>query len=98
MRVVGIELAPLPFLYSWLRAAGRQPRPLSARRLRKTDFSQFDLVFAYLSPAAMSGLWRKAAAEMRPDPCLQATNLLFWKDRRIIITPQSRISLYIWYF
>ena len=32
----------------------------------RLDFSKFDVVFAYLSPAAMDALWRKASTEMRP--------------------------------
>jgi hypothetical protein len=55
---------------------GAQPRPFPARRLRKRlDFGNYDVVFAYLSPAAMGGLWRKAAAEMRPGQCFSVTNL-----------------------
>ena len=34
------------------------------------DFSQFDAVIAYLSPAAMPALWDKARAEMRPGTSL----------------------------
>ena len=30
------------------------------------DFADYDAVFAYLSPAAMTALWRKARREMRP--------------------------------
>ncbi|WP_426172698.1 class I SAM-dependent methyltransferase [Massilia sp. TWR1-2-2] len=68
---VGIELAPLPWLASALRArlAG------SGARFVRGDYEQLDLgdydaVFAYLSPAAMDGLWRKASAEMRPGSLL----------------------------
>jgi hypothetical protein len=69
--VTGIELAPLPWLVSRLRAPG------GPANLRFTlgdydglDFAAFDVVFAYLSPAAMERLWRKAAAEMRPETLL----------------------------
>jgi predicted O-methyltransferase YrrM len=34
------------------------------------DFAQFDVVFAYLSPAAMPELWKKAQREMRPGSLL----------------------------
>ena len=66
-QVEGIEIAPLPWLASRLRAR------LSRSRARfvlgdyeRLDFGAYDLVFAYLSPAAMEGLWRKAEREMRP--------------------------------
>jgi len=69
--VVGIELAPLPWLVSRLRAA------LSGSRARFTrgdyeqlNFADYDLVFAYLSPAAMPALWRKAQREMRSGSLL----------------------------
>jgi hypothetical protein len=69
--VVGIELAPVPWLVSRLRAA------LSGSRARFTrgdyerlNFADYDLVFAYLSPAAMPALWRKAQREMRPGSLL----------------------------
>jgi hypothetical protein len=32
--------------------------------------SDYDVVFAFLSPAAMPALWRKASAEMRPGTLL----------------------------
>ncbi|WP_374580259.1 class I SAM-dependent methyltransferase [Pseudoduganella sp.] len=69
--VTGIELAPVPWLVSRLRAALTGSR---ARFLRgdyeQLDFADYDLVFAYLSPAAMPALWRKAQREMRPGTLL----------------------------
>lgn len=67
----GIELAPLPWLASRLRSRLRNS---GGRFIRgdydELDFAQFDVVFAYLSPAAMPALWRKAQAEMRPGTLL----------------------------
>jgi SAM-dependent methyltransferase len=67
----GIELAPLPWCVSSLRARLARSR---ARFLygdyHHLDFADFDLVFAYLSPAAMPDLWRKARAEMSPGALL----------------------------
>lgn len=63
--VVGIEVAPLPWVVSVLRARIVESR---ARFLRgdygRLDFSNYDVVFAYLSPAAMPALWQKARTEM----------------------------------
>ena len=68
----GIELAPLPWLVSALRA--RAQRCSNARFVRGDyellDLGDYDVVFAYLSPAAMSALWAKASAEMRPGALL----------------------------
>jgi SAM-dependent methyltransferase len=68
---IGIELAPLPWLASGIRARLRGSR---ARFLRgdyeALDLGDYDVVFAYLSPAAMPSLWRKAAMEMRAGALL----------------------------
>ncbi|RZT09606.1 hypothetical protein SAMN05216319_1964 [Duganella sp. CF402] len=99
--VEGIELAPLPFLYSWLRAklAGGRAR-FRLGDYEKLDFSRYDLVFAYLSPAAMPGLWRKAAAEMRPGAMLASYEFIVPErspDRTVHATEED-VPLYIWYF
>ncbi|NDP57762.1 MAG: class I SAM-dependent methyltransferase [Oxalobacteraceae bacterium] len=64
-RFFGIELAPLPWLFSWLRARLRGSSACFLRGDYQTlDFSSFDVVFAYLSPVAMPPLWAKFQAEM----------------------------------
>lgn len=67
----GIEFAPVPWLFSLMRA---YLRGSSARFLcgdyARLDLGQYDVVFAYLSPAAMPALWRKANAEMRTGSLL----------------------------
>jgi SAM-dependent methyltransferase len=69
-RVEGIELAPLPWLISRLRRrAGGNCRFLRGD-YQALDFADYDVVFAYLSPAAMPQLWSKARAEMRPGALL----------------------------
>ncbi|RJG01212.1 class I SAM-dependent methyltransferase [Noviherbaspirillum sedimenti] len=69
--IAGIELAPLPWLVSRLRARLQHSR---ARFMRgdylDLDFADYDVVFAYLSPAAMPALWEKAHSEMRPGTLL----------------------------
>ena len=68
---VGIELAPFPWLFSWLCSCLKRS---GARFLRgdyqRLDFATYDVVFAYLSPAAMPDLWRKARTEMRSGTLL----------------------------
>jgi hypothetical protein len=67
----GIELAPLPWLTSWLRARlDRSEAKFIRGDYGRLDLSQYDVVFAFLSPAAMPALWRKACAEMRPGTLL----------------------------
>jgi hypothetical protein len=97
----GIELAPLPWLYSWSRAglAGSRAR-FRLGDYERLDFADYDLVFAYLSPAAMAALWRKAAAEMRPGAMLASYE--FAIDARApdqaIYATEGGVPLYIWYF
>jgi len=64
----GVETAPLPFLASWLRIRlGRHRNcQVAWRSLWTCDLSQYDIVFAYLSPAPMERLWQKVQSEMRP--------------------------------
>jgi hypothetical protein len=99
--VSGIELAPLPWLASHLRALVTRSR---ARFLRgdydKLDFGNYDAVFAYLSPAAMDNLWRKAQAEMRPGSVLLSYEFVITErapDRRVVTTGSRKI-LHIWHF
>jgi len=67
-RFYGVETAPLPFLASWLRIklGGYRNCQIQWRSLWACDLSQYDIVFAYLSPAPMERLWQKARNEMRP--------------------------------
>ncbi|GJI99781.1 hypothetical protein RugamoR64_03200 [Duganella rhizosphaerae] len=97
----GIELAPLPWLASRLRAAASGSRArFTLGDYERLDFGRYDLVFAYLSPAAMAGLWRKAAAEMRPGAMLASYEFAIdarAPDRTIRAT-EAEDALYIWYF
>lgn len=101
IEVVGIELAPFPWLYSWLRARfGKSSARFIRGDYEQLDFGQFDLVFAYLSPAAMGGLWRKADAEMCRGSCLISYE--FAIDTRapdlVIHATNDATPLYKWYF
>lgn len=67
----GVESAPLPFLWSWLRTRGYRNCEvrwcsLWNNNLEICNLAQYDVVFAYLSPAPMQQLWHKARAEMHP--------------------------------
>ena len=97
----GIELAPLPWLASQLRATfTRKNARFILGDYESLNFSQYDLVFAYLSPAAMSALWKKASSEMKSGSILLSYEFLITeKAPEIIIMPKGRgPSLYIWHF
>lgn len=99
--VSGIELAPLPWLASTLRARLTGSR---ARFMRgdyeNLNFGHYDVVFAYLSPAAMSALWRKASAEMHPGSILLSYEFAIAErapDRSFVTTDRKKI-LHLWHF
>lgn len=98
---VGIELAPLPWLLSTLRAKASGSRARFVRGdYESVDFANYDAVFAYLSPAAMPALWKKAAREMRPGSILLSYEFLIREkapDLSIVPTG-SGPPLYVWHF
>jgi hypothetical protein len=68
---VGIEIAPLPWFVSALLGLARRSNANFVRGDYTTiDFAFYDVVFAYLSPAAMATLWKKASTEMRAGSLL----------------------------
>ncbi|MDO8350312.1 MAG: class I SAM-dependent methyltransferase [Gallionella sp.] len=67
----GVESAPLPLLWSWLRCKPYRNCKVHwgsiwDEKLAACNLAQYDVVFAYLSPVPMERLWHKARAEMRP--------------------------------
>jgi SAM-dependent methyltransferase len=61
---VGVETAPLSFAIAWLRALGQSNCRIRYENLWRTDLSQFDVVYCFLSPAPMAALWAKALQQM----------------------------------
>jgi hypothetical protein len=100
-RCSGIELAPFPWLTSWLRArlSGSAARFILGD-YEKLDFSQYDLVFAYLSPAPMAALWRKAQAELKPGAVLVSLefDIPGHAPARTLQPAEDSPALYVWYF
>lgn len=100
-QVTGIELAPLPWLYSRLRAALTGSRARFVRGdYEQLNFGDYDMVFAYLSPAAMSGLWAKAEVEMRPGSLLMSYEFEIHAcpPVKTIVTTEHGPALYVWRF
>lgn len=62
----GIEIAPLPWLISVVRSwLKNSVAVFKLGDYRAINFADYDVIFAYLSPAAMPALWQKAVQEMR---------------------------------
>ena len=101
IEATGIELAPLPWFLSRLRArlAGSRARFVRGD-YNALNFGDYELVFAYLSPAAMAALWRKALREMRPGTLLVSYEFII-DDRlpdRTVYPTNGGPALYIWHF
>lgn len=66
---VGTEIGVIPYLVSKAKAFlnGRGRVTVLFQSVYTTDLSQFDFVYAFLSPAAMTRVWQKAYREMRAD-------------------------------
>ncbi|MEQ1662965.1 MAG: class I SAM-dependent methyltransferase [Thiobacillus sp.] len=96
----GTEVAPVPWLISQLRAwIKRLPVVFLRRDYTRLNLAEFDVVFAFLSPAAMPALWRKAQAEMRQGS--RFISLSFTvdgrpPDREIALAEGARHRLYFW--
>jgi len=70
-QVEGIEIAPLPWFISIIQAKFLASRArFHLGNYKKVNFANYDLIFAYLSPAAMPELWDKALLEMNSESLL----------------------------
>jgi len=69
-QVSGSELAPIPYLISRWRAHRQHNAALYRRDFWNQSFATYGLVYAFLSPAPMAELWRKARQEMPPGSML----------------------------
>ncbi|MFH1872322.1 MAG: class I SAM-dependent methyltransferase [Pseudomonadota bacterium] len=65
-RFVGFEHAPLTWAWAWLRARGQHNLSIRCGDFWGHSLAGYDLVYAFLSPAAMPALGIKARAEMSP--------------------------------
>jgi hypothetical protein len=95
----GVEIAPLPWCISYLRAKLlRSPVNFVFGNYKKQDFGNFDVVFAYLSPVVMPFIWKKVISEMRPGSLLMSYEFIIHDvapDLSINIADNDPI-LYVW--
>ena len=97
----GVELAPLPYLFSWLRvkASGCRNCELRWGNFWSCDLSQYDIVYAYLSPAPMEKLWQKVRSEMRTGTLFISSTFAVpgqLPERTVQVEDLHRSTLYIW--
>jgi SAM-dependent methyltransferase len=100
-KFTGIEIAPLPWLISSLRAriTGSSAR-FKRGDYRLLNFAEYDVVFAYLSPVAMPSLWEKASAEMRPGTLLLSYEFpIPGAPASVVVSPDDAGNdLHVWRF
>jgi SAM-dependent methyltransferase len=99
-RFHGTEIAPAPWLISRARAWLKRSRVQFMRRdYTALDLGDYDVVFAFLSPAAMPGLWQQAQDQMRSGSLF--VSLSFGvngrpPDQVVNLAEGARHTLYAW--
>lgn len=97
----GIESAPLPWAMSRLRILTGRHRNCHAHwgSFWDADLSQYDVVFAYLSPVPMAALWEKVRAEMKPGSTFISNTFVVAAsrpDRTITVDDLHQSTLHVW--
>ena len=96
----GVEIAILPWLVSKIRVLTSSQNSIHVRFLNyeALDFSEFDVVFAYLSPVVMADVWRKAKKEMRPGSVFMSYEFSVSEQEPnfVFSTTYENVSLYVW--
>ena len=95
----GIELAPLAFVLSRWRARGNRSIGVKWGDFWSTNLAQYDVVYAYLSPAAMPRLWEKVRCEMRPGSLFVSNGFEVpgvTATRMIPLGDTMRSTLHVW--
>lgn len=96
----GVEAAILPFLASKIRGFLSQSNcSFSWGNFWQYNLSSYDVVYAYLSPAPMNKLWKKAIQEMRPGSILISNTFMIPgvpPSESIAIDDFNNSVLYIW--
>ena len=96
---VGVETAPLLFVLAWLRCLFQENCHIRYRSLWRTELSEFDVVYCFLSPVPMPRLWSKAQAEMRAGSWLISNTFEIPgvpADRLFEINEGRQTALFLW--
>jgi hypothetical protein len=98
-QLCGIENAPAPWLIGYLRTIGLANCDWRWGDIWRANLAEYDVVYAFLSPAPMPELWNKVVREMRPGsvfisnsfavPGVDASSVIALDDAR-----QTRLYCY----
>jgi len=101
-RFLGVEASPLTWLAAWLRTLPcRGNCRVRWGSLWREDLGEFDVVYAFLSPAPMPELWAKAVREMKPGSLLVSNTFAVPGQeplRRIPLSGREDACLLVWKF
>jgi hypothetical protein len=98
-QLIGVEIAPLPWAISKARAYFKKSTAqFKLGNYETMNFAEFDAIFAYLSPAAMTALWQKAQREMRSGSMLMSYEFEITgvKPSFQISSKKGSPTLYVW--
>lgn len=97
--VEGVEIAPLPWLISFIRSKlKRSAATFKMADYHDLNFADYNIIFAYLSPAAMQALWLKSCVEMKPGSLLISYEFEIpgVQPSQVILSASQDKNLYIW--
>lgn len=98
-RLTGIEHAPLPWLVAKLRTAGRPNVTIRYGDFWREPLGEYGLVYAFLSPAPMPRLWKKACAELGPGALLVSNSFAVpgvAAEASVTVTDRRATRLYLY--
>lgn len=101
-RYFGVETAPLPYWWSWvrIRLGGYSNCEVKWGSLWDCDLSRYDVVFAYLSPVPMDELWEKVRREMRAGTVFISNTFTVAghpPQQTFTVDDMHHSTLYIWH-
>ncbi|MDV5862955.1 class I SAM-dependent methyltransferase [Pseudomonas mendocina] len=96
---VGVETAPLLFVFAWLRCLLQENCSIRYQSLWQVELREFDVVYCFLSPVPMPRLWAKAQVEMRAGSWLISNTFEIPgvpADRKLEINEGRQTALLLW--
>ena len=101
-RFQGVEASPLTWFAAWVRTLPRRGNCLVRwGSLWREELCEYDVVYAFLSPAPMPALWAKALREMKPGSLLVSNTFAIPGQPphlRIPLTGREDACLLVWKF
>lgn len=95
----GVESAPILWLVSSVLSAISRKGKILRRNIWQTNLSDYDLVYAFLSPAIMEELWEKVKKEMRPGSVFISNSFIVSSVKAsevLTLTDARKTKLYLY--